>query len=249
MQMETSDGDSSNESPLNPSDKRRLKSVAGQLMWISSHTRPDIAYDVCDISTSVKGATNQEAFKINKVIRRLKADEVKIVYGDIGDIAKAEIVCYTDASFGNLKGGASQGAHIIFLKGQNGHYSPVSWKSKKLKRVVKSTMAAEGQAMTEGADESFAINGFIKELLQTESVLPIYVRTDNNSLAQTVYSTKQISDKRFQMDVSVLREMLEKGELMKVEWVTSELQLADCLTKKGASSRKLLQALSGKWKM
>ena len=45
-----------------------------------------------------------------------------------------------------------------------------------------------------------------------------------------------------------MREMLEKKEIANIEWVPTE-QLADCLTKKGASSRKLLQALSGGWKM
>ena len=110
-------------------------------------------------------------------------------------------------------------------------------------------MAAEGQALGEGADESFAIQGFIRELYGMDTGLPITIRTDNYNLVQTVHSTKQISDKRFQMDLSLLREMLEKKELAKVEWVPTELQLADCLTKKGATSRKLLLALSGQWKM
>ena len=42
------------------------------------------------------------------------------------------------------------------------------------------------------------------------------------------------------MDDSLLGEVLEKGELAEVEWVPAELQLAECLTKKGVSSRKLL---------
>ena len=110
-------------------------------------------------------------------------------------------------------------------------------------------MAAEGQALGEGADESFAVQGFIRELVGSESILPITMRTDNFSLVQAVHSTNSIVDKRLQMDISMLREMLEKKELHSVEWVPTERQLADCLTKKGASSRKLLQTLAGQWRL
>ena len=248
-QMQSDCADAGNDAPLDQGGKQALKSLAGQLMWISSHTRPDAAYDVCDISTSVTNATQQDLLKTNKVIRKLKSDEVSIHYSNIGRIEDAEIVCYVDASYGNLKGGASQGAHIIFLKGKNGNFSPISWRSKKLKRIAKSTMAAEGQALGEGADESFAVQGFIRELHNGRAELPITIRTDNYNLAQTVYSTNQITDKRLQMDLAIIREMLEKKELARVEWVPGEMQLADCLTKKGASSRKLMLALSGRWKM
>jgi hypothetical protein len=248
-QMPSNCADTGNDAPLDPGEKRALKSLAGQLMWISSHTRPDAAYDVCDISTSVTNATQQDIIKANKVIRKLKSDEVSINYAEIGKIKDAEIVCYVDASHGNLKGGASQGAHIIFLKGKNGNFSPISWRSKKLKRIAKSSMAAEGQALSDGADESFAVQGFIRELHYSRAELPITIRSDNYNLTQTVYSTNQIADKRLQMDLAIIREMLEKKELAKVEWVPGEMQLADCLTKKGASSRKLMLALSGRWKM
>ena len=104
-----------------------------------------LAYDVCDLST-IKDAPQHDAFKANKIVRKLKSDDAKIVYNDIGKICDAEIICYSDASYGNLKGGASQGAQIVFLKGINGNFSPVTWRSRKLKRIAKSTMAAEGQA-------------------------------------------------------------------------------------------------------
>jgi hypothetical protein len=201
------------------------------------------------LSTSTTGATQSEVSRANKVVRRLKSDRVQLVYEHLGDMQNVELVCYADASYGNLRGGASQGGYVIFMKGTNGKYSPICWRSRKLKRIAKSTMAAECQALSEGADEVFAIRGFLRELMGTEINLPIVMRTDNNNLAQSAYSTKMVSDKRLQMDISLLREMLEKEELKAVEWVPTEGQLADCLTKKGASSRKLLLALMGVWKL
>ena len=39
--------------------------------------------------------------------------------------------------------------------------------------------------------------------------------------------------------------MLSTGDIKEIEWVPKELQLADCLTKSGASPTKLLSVLSG----
>ena len=92
---------------------------------------------------------------------------------------------------------------------------------------------------------AFVTQSFMNEL--TGVLVPITLRTDNKSLWQNIHSTKQLSDERLQIDISIMREMVEKKEVAKVEWVSTEKQLADCLTKKGASSRKLVQALRGGW--
>ena len=113
--------------PLGLKEKRELKSLAGQMNWIALHSRPDMSYDVCGT---------------NKSLRKMKADNMKLTFLDLGDIEHAEIICYTDASCGNLRGKASQGGYVIFLRGKNGNHAPLAWQSKKIKRVVKSTLAA-----------------------------------------------------------------------------------------------------------
>ena len=237
--------DSSCQSPLNEEQKKHLKSIVGQLMWISNNSRPDVSYDVCDLSNSVAEATQKEVFTSNKIIRRLKSDQVSIRLDNVGSLQQAEIIAYTDASYRNLKNNGSQGGQLIMLKGRNGKYSVLNWKSKKIKRTVKSTEAAEALALQEGAELAFVTQSFMNEL--TGVLVPITLRTDNKSLWQNIHSTKQLSDERLQIDISIMREMVEKNEVAKVEWVSTEKQLADCLTKKGASSRKLVQALGGGW--
>ena len=74
-------------------------------------------------------------------------------------------------------------------------------------------------------------------------MLPVHLLTDNNSLYEATYSTKPLSDKRLKIDICIIREMLSTGDIKEIEWVPKELQLADCLTKSGASSTKLLNAL------
>ena len=158
------------------------------------------------------------------------------------------VVCYTDASYASLPGGASQGAYVIFLKGTNGKYAPVAWKSNKIKRVVKSSLAAEALAMQEGVDHGFVIAAFIKEL--KGKMLKLVVMTDNDSLEKNLKTTNVLKEKRLNMDMMIIREMLEKEEINDgIRWVPTDKQLADCLTKKGAARKKLLLALRGKWAM
>ena len=40
------------------------------------------------------------------------------------------VECYSDASFGNLAGGGSQGGYIIFLSDPDGSRCPLSWPSR-----------------------------------------------------------------------------------------------------------------------
>ena len=56
---------------------------------------------------------------------------------------------------------------------------------------------------------------------------------------------KNIENKRLKIDIGILREMLHKQEISSIEWIDSDKQLADPLTKGGASSNKLIEALNG----
>ena len=60
-----------------------------------------------------------------------------------------------------------------------------------------------------------------------------------------MHSMKTIQDKRLKIDKGILREMLYIQEISSVEWTDSDKQLADPLTKGGASMNKLIEALNG----
>ena len=79
--------------------------------------------------------------------------------------------------------------------------------------------------------------------------LPIKCITDSKSLHDTVYSSKEVTGKRLQIQLSTIRESLEKGEIESVLWVNSKDQLVDCLTKERTSREKLYEGLNGKLKL
>ena len=55
-------------------------------------------------------------------------------------------------------------------------------------------------------------------------------------------SSKPVTDKRLRIDISALKEAIKQYKI-KYQWVPTNLQLADCLTKHGASSLKLTSTL------
>ena len=116
---------------LDSKEKRELKAIAGQIDWIATQTRPDSAYDACEISTSAKNATVEDVMQANKVIRKAKSNTVRLRFRDLGDVKRAEFMSFAVASLTKFKRWASQGGHTIFLVGKNGNYSPISWQSKK----------------------------------------------------------------------------------------------------------------------
>ena len=110
--------------------------------------------------------------------------------------------------------------------------------------MVKSTLAAETFALLEGSERCYALKAFLSEPVGQHE-FPISIYTDSKSLAESLLSTNNLKDKHLNKDMAGLREMLEKEEIKRIQWIPTQQQLADCLTKKDASSKKLLQALKG----
>ena len=120
---------------------------------------------------------------------------------------------------------------------------PLLWRSKKLERVVKSTIAAETLALNEGAEYGIFLAHILNQLLEGIKV-KIICYTDNKSIVDALLSTKKMNSPMLNIDTLILREHLETGKIEAVKWVKGEQQLADPLTKLGVCTDKLKMVLS-----
>ena len=230
-------------SELSEKEKGEYRAILGQLNWIATQTRPDIAFDVCELSVGYNNATVADILQLNKVIRRVTSDNVRLHFPMLQTISHCSLECYSDASFANLPGSGSQGGFIIFLQDSTGARCPIVWQSRKIRRVVKSTLAAETLALVDCAEAAI----FVKQILVELSAcwdLPINCYVDNKSLFDSLNSSKNVDDRRLRIDLAVLCEMIERNEIHSIKWVDTVHQLADCLTKKGASAERLRAAIS-----
>ena len=141
----------------------------------------------------------------------------------------------------NLPSGASQGGSIIFMSDESGKLLPLSWTSRKLRRVVKSTLAAEAMALLDAIDTNVWLVHVISEITNMKIDVSIF-NTDNLSLVEALHSTKSTEEKRLRVDIAAVKEAVENKEFI-VRWVEKRFQLADVLTKQGADSSLLLQVL------
>ena len=125
-------------------------------------------------------------------------------------------------------------------------FALTSSKSKKIQRVVKSTLAVETLALVETLEVCFMIRTILLEIYKKEphsKTFSIHCFTDSNSLLDSVHSTKTLKEKWLKVDVCITREMFEKNEISLINWCVSEKQLADCLTKEISSPTKLTSVL------
>ena len=228
---------------LTQEEKVELKRFSGQMLWVSSQTRPDLSYETCMMGNTGKNPTMSMIHDANKALGKLKSTKVNVKFPPLGNPENLKVVAYSDATYNSLPDGSSQGGIVVFLLGENGRVAPISWQSRKLTRVTKSPLASETLALSEAADSGFLIASMIQEIFRLASLPMVKCFTDNGSLTETLQTSKIVCDKRLRVDIARLREMVEEEEI-NVTWVKGTGQLADCLTKRGASTSKLLDVLS-----
>ena len=159
------------------------------------------------------------------------------------------IVTAFDASFGCRPDGSSQGGFLVMLapkkilETEEDFYHILDWRSLKLPRIARSSLAAEAQAAACASDATeFACRYFehlrsptvpLGELLRLRSSLDPVLITDAKALFDSYHRESLVSsvtDRRISLEIRVVKEQMESlgGSL---RWVSSERQLADGLTK------------------
>ena len=233
-------------SELNKKEKQSFRTLVGQLSWVYTHTRPDIAFETCELGGIYTTAKVTDLLRLNKLVERLKNISVQLYFPRLPTLQNCTITCYTDASFRNLPNEGSQAGFIIFLESDAGHRRcPIYWQSRKIDRVVDSTLAAETLALHDGAKTSIYLAAIIKDMFK-DAIIKVKCITDNKSLVDALDSEKMIKDRWLRLHMLGINDMISKGEVDKVQWIESKNQLADALTKKGICRDKLIQSISRK---
>ena len=81
---------------------------------------------------------------------------------------------HTDAGFQNSRNGGSQAGYVLGVttdglrSGEVAPWSPIAWRSHRLKRVVSSTLAAETQSMLNGLGHAEWLAAHFAELLHAD---------------------------------------------------------------------------------
>ena len=185
------------EQQLEPNDQRLLRQMVGKLNWAVQGTRPDVAFDLIQLSTKLKVGQVSDLIQTIKCMRKLKNGTSSIRFQNLGPSGVWRILVYSDASHANLEAAGSVGAHIVFIVNPEGHVCTINWSATKIKRVVRSTLAAEMLSLQEAREDGIYIRKIVTTLLnQPEATIPIIAYVDNKSVVQSISSTKLVEDRR-----------------------------------------------------
>ena len=228
--------------PLTKQEHKAFRSLVGRCNWASRGSRPDISFEVIDLSTKFQKPVVEDLVRANKNILRLKEMRSFVFFPNIG-VEGWRLVAFTDASFANLNGQvASCGGHIVVLASSTMKCCVLAWSCAKIKRVVKSTLAAEMLSLSDGLEHAIYLRHVILELIGQKDI-PISAVVDNQSVVDSVYSTKAVEDKRLRIDVGSIKELLNRKEVDRVCWVPGSAMIADVLTKRGVANYDIIQLL------
>ena len=227
---------------LSAKELTEYRSVVGQLNWVSLHTMPEISFTVSELSKAFKGGTTQDMRKLIKVVRK-----VKHIMGGVllGELEEKDLYweAYADASFGNIEDGHTQLGYIISLTDGRKRCA-IWWKSRKSRRVAKSTIEAEALSVGEAVEGLVYFNKLWEEVVGGRK-LDALVKTDSRTLMTAIKSSTGVSSKRLKIDIAAIRETIESGEIKEVQWVSGKYQIADVLTKSGVSEENIRSYVRG----
>ena len=123
----------------------------------------------------------------------MKHDPAQIIYKQLGKDENLKLVMYANASHGNLPDGGSQLGYLTFLVRENKKCSILNQQSKRIKWVVRSSVAAETWAFSDATDDEIYISELISELMfNGVKHIPIEIYTDSKSLNMMLWNQRKM---------------------------------------------------------
>ena len=234
------------DSLLTPDEVHELRRLNGSIQYAAVLSRPDLAAKVGMLQSAVQPIDS--CTKPNRTQSHSSTPEAHVTF-----------CTFSDASFATSKDSNSyQGTLVVatdwrMLSNERAVIAPLAWSSRKIARVVRSTLSAEVVALCNSVDRMSWIRLFWEwmkdpsvDISQPDQVLKgspqAALVTDCKSAFDTATKTAipSCSELRTQLECLLLRERLQENCQMR--WVHSKAMLADCLTKMmdGSELRKCL---------
>jgi len=254
-------------SPLNPEEITELRSCIGSLGWLARQTRPDLCYVVSCLAQSIGSPTVATLVLARQAVTRAKdhADFELVFYPGNLDIDSCHVFAVTDASLANVDDRdlgpktRSQGAYVIGLCGDHtvdgkgkADIAILEYHSGAIKRVCRSSLAAETNAALDGIEAAIYVRFVLEEILSAglhdAPWHKVLLFTDAKSLYDVLSrDIGQAADKRLRIIIAQIRELTMADDVF-VHWIDTLVMLADSLTKLEAETGYLLDAITqGIW--
>lgn len=204
-----------------------LRKLIGLLIYLITHTRPDLAWAVGYLAQFVENFDQTHELAAKRILRYLKRTVgLGITYGDFAAEDKDVLFVFSDADHAGclVTRRSTSGVVAIFNGG------PVIWSSRRQTCVATSTMEAEFVAASSAAKEVEWCRSTLKEL-GAEQEEPTSLFIDNQAaIALIRNSSFPTRAKHIDIHFRKASELHEEG-VLRVEDIGTDDQVADILTK------------------
>ena len=204
---------------------RTAQQCAGELLWVSQRTRPDISYVASLVGSLATRAPRRAIQTAEKAIAYLQRT---MGYSLIYQTDGSGLVAYCDASFAP-EGGRSHSGWIVLL-----HDCVIAWRSGRQATVTISTAEAELMAMSEAVLALQSTDSMMKDMFPAGQQLQLY--SDSTSALAIANGSGSWRTRHLRLRSAWVAELIS-NKAMTVHHCVGEVQPADLLTKALASQR------------
>ena len=244
---------------LNDQEKGHLRGLVGSLQYASTNTRPDLANRLSYLQSSINSGTMETLMEANRLLHEAKRHhDVTISIKSIPH-SNVRFMTFSDASFAShnkpnsYAGSITVATHQDISSNVECPITPLMWGSKKIQRVVTSTLSAETASLATALDQLSWLRLYWKwlhdprtnwhkpeeALCKAEPTISINTIPDATDLAVTDckiphdlitrIAPPSCSEFRVQLVARSIKEINREG--INLRWVHTGAQPADHLTK------------------
>ena len=205
-------------------DKVKYQSAVGSLLYLSTRSRPDIAFAVGNAARYCAQPTQLHWSAVKRILRYLKGTtHLGLMYRP----DNSTLVGYSDADWaGDTNDRKSTSGYVFMMSG-----SAISWRSKKQSSVALSTAEAEYIALSSATQEAMWLRQLLSSLKDFPLSEPTIIYEDNQStICMAKNNQSHGRSKPVDIKFHFVREQVEQ-QTIKVTYCKSEEMNADIFTK------------------
>ena len=238
---------------LEPEDASKARGHIGKLRWLADQCRPDLAYSQLELSIAAHNPTWDTVKLINKMVAAVKHRDYQLRFSKLKS-KKWYLTVFSDFSLKGLPDKISSAMGYVILLSEGYRFRErngcniLSWKSCKTKRIVSSTYDGETLSLTTALEEAIFIKHQMVAMLGigNKDIL-IEAFCDCGDTVAAIVANKPLPTSKNRLaalEIARVKEMKDQKVIHSVHWVPSGQQLADVLTKRGASTEPIIQTIS-----
>ena len=206
-------------------DQNQYQSAVGSLLYLTTRSRPDIAFAVNNVARFCSKPTKSHWVAVKRIFRYLKGTtHLGLLYSKHAETEA--LTGYSDADWAGDRNDYKSTTGYLFQIGG----TAVTWKSKKQSCVALSTAEAEYMALSSAAQEAVWMRELVSDLGNSPINSTVIFEDNQSAISMAKNPQYHGRTKHINIKYHFIREQVANGTIC-LKYCKTEDMLADLLTK------------------